>query len=357
MAGRVRRGRELALLLSACDWKRGLMAEAWIQVGGMYGIGAIGADPADLRGTGGVLSPALELALEVRLNPQPDGDLAVKQLSVELWLPLAAHNAVALGPKVTHTWPGGLCSGRKHMNKTSTRLRFALSHEQLRLLEQHAARSLPGAIQLEFRFSTVIAWARWASNEIDRTDPNAPAHPFPVNYGVLVDVGAEFQTSSSPSDALTLYVGREQWAEQILPAVGLDRLRLIAVRLPSDGPLPKEVVRLFDEARRHYDEGRYKDAIKSCRDLRYAVEAALGAVKGRRVATVVAEQRRTSSDGPLYKFVDGVWTALVDLTDDASHPDLKVFTRVDARACLLLTATLVEALTDVLTDGTDLTRT
>src|SRR5207244_7682667 len=131
------------------------------------------------------------------------------------------------------------------------------------------------------------------------------------------------QTAAAPSVALPLYVGREQWAAQILPAVGLDGLHVSAVRLPTDGPLPKEVVRLFDEARRHYDEGRYKDAIKSCRDLRYAVEAALGAVKGRRVAAVVAEQRKTSSDGPLYKFVDGVWTALVDLTDDASHPDLK----------------------------------
>jgi hypothetical protein len=123
-----------------------------------------------------------------------------------------------------------------------------------------------------------------------------------------------------------------------------------------DGPLPKEVVRLFDEARRHYDEGRYKETIKSCRDLRYAVEAALGAVDGRRIAAVVAEQRRASVDGPLYKFVDGVWTALVNLTDDASHPELKVFSRVDARACLLLTATMVEALTDLLTDSTDLVR-
>lgn len=171
-----------------------------------------------------------------------------------------------------------------------------------------------------------------------------------------MDVGAEFQSAASQSDALTLHVGREQWAEQILPAVGLDRVRLVAVRLPSDGPLPKEVTRVFDEARRHYDEGRYKESIKSCRDLRYVVERSLDAVNGRRVATVVADHRKASVDGPLYKFVDGVWSALVNLTDDASHPEFKVFSRIDARACLLLTAAMVEALTDVLTDGTDLTR-
>ncbi len=332
------------------------MPESWIQVGSMHGIGVIFAEPADLRGTGGVLSPGLELGLGVRLNPQQLGALAVKELSVELWIPLGAQRAVAVGPSVTHRWSGGLCSSPEYSNKTSVQMRFALNQEQLRLLEEHAARSLPGAIQLEFRFSTVVAWARWISNEINRKDPKAPEHPFPASYGVLMDVGAEFQSAASQSDALTLHVGREQWAEQILPALGLDRLRLIAVRLPADGPLPKEVVRLFDEARRHSDEGRYKDSIKSCRDLRYAVERALGTGNGRLVATVVAEQRKSSSDGPLYKFVDGVWTALVNLTDDASHPELKVFSRVDARACLLLTATMVEALTDLLTDGIDLVR-
>lgn len=332
------------------------MPESWIQVGSMHGIGVIFAEPTDLRGTGGVLSPALELSLGVRLNPQQLGTLAIKQLSVELWIPLGGQRAVSVGNKVTYTWAGGLCSSSTYSNKTSVQLRFPLNQEQLRLFEEHAARSLPGAIQLEFRFSTVVAWARWVSNEINRKDPNAPEHPFPPSYGVITDLGAEFQSAASPSDALTLHVGREQWAEQILPAVGLDRLRLVAVRLPSDGPLPKEVVRLFDEARRHYDEGRYKESIKSCRDLRYAVERALGAVNGRRVAAVVAEQRKSSAEGPLYKFIDSVWSAFVNLTDDASHPELKVFSRVDARACLLLTATMIEALTDVLTDGTDLVR-
>lgn len=331
------------------------MPETAILLGSMHGVGEIAAEPSDLRGSGGPLAPALEVNFEVRLNPRSEGDIALKELSAELWLPLAGSNKVWTGASALANWSGGFLSLAKAANRRTLHLRFPLSQEALRLFELHAQRAVPSPIPLEFHFEATMAWSRWASNEIDRSDPKAPKHPFPPSFGVLTDVGAEFQTTSVHE--LTIYLSREQWAEQILPALGLDRVRLLAVRLPKGGPLPGQVVSLFDEARRHYDEGRYKEAIKSCRDLRYAVEKSLGATAGTRVAAVVAARKKASADGPLYKFVDGVWTSLVNLTDDASHPELKTFARVDARACLLLTATMVEALTDILTDSTDLTAT
>ena len=331
------------------------MPQTSILVGSMHGVGEIAADPSDLRGNGGPLAPSLEVNFDVRLNPRSEGDIALKQLSAELWLPLAGSNKLWTGASAVATWSGGFVSLAKATNRRTIVLRFPLSQETLRLFELHAQRTVPSPIPVEFRFEVTIAWVRWASNEIDRSDPKAPKHSFPPSFGVLTEVGTEFQTASVHE--LTLYLGREQWAEQILPALGLDRVRLVAVRLPKGGPLPAQVVLLFDEARRHYDEGRYKEAIKSCRDLRYAVEKSVGATSGTRVAAVVAARRKAPADGPLYKFVDGVWTSLVNLTDDASHPELKAFSRVDARACLLLTATMVEALTDILTDSTDLTTT
>lgn len=54
-----------------------------------------------------------------------------------------------------------------------------------------------------------------------------------------------------------VYVSQQQLAKNILPGLGLDRVRFAATRLPATGgPLPHTIFAEFDAAVRDYDAGR-----------------------------------------------------------------------------------------------------
>lgn len=94
----------------------------------------------------------------------------------------------------------------------------------------------------------------------------------------------------------------------------------------------------------------YTDCIRSCRAMRNAVADAVGAGHGEKVLHVVAERRGHNSEDRGYQFLQATWDALAKLTSEASHPRGRVFRRADARACLAISAALVEALTDLISE-------
>src|SRR5438128_183785 len=134
------------------------MPETSILIGSMHGVGEIGAQPSDVRGSGAPLAPALEVNFEVRLNPRAEGDLALKRLASELWLPVAGSNKIWTGASASTSWSGGFISLAKAASRRTVLLRFPLSQEALRLFEAHAQRSVPSPIPVEFRFEVTVAW-------------------------------------------------------------------------------------------------------------------------------------------------------------------------------------------------------
>jgi hypothetical protein len=121
---------------------------------------------------------------------------------------------------------------------------------------------------------------------------------------------------------VTVPVPRSEWAEQILPAVGLNTMRLVACRLPrSGGSLGNDLTTWFDQARLKFDAGDYRGAIERARDVRNAVEQHLHSSRAAPVALKVETARGLPKHAPTTEFLDGVWRALADVTNEAHHPD------------------------------------
>jgi hypothetical protein len=124
----------------------------------------------------------------------------------------------------------------------------------------------------------------------------APNYPNDVNEtGTLGLV----QCAKPLADELRLPIAREQWAREIGPALGHDRQRLVAVRLPSaDGPLGLEVVVSYSEASRAYDRAEWRECIQKCRDVRTHIERAVRQDHREHVAAAVARRLGTDGEDP-----------------------------------------------------------
>lgn len=303
---------------------------------GSYTVATISLDDERrVRGLGGPLSPALEVGLTVRL--QPMRDLALGWLRAELWLPLRV--PVQLGVAETVHWPGGMHAHDRVSTNHPCRFRFALNDGHARALEDMGAESGQGPIRLEVRFEVEAQLVRWVGNSLN-ADPRAPDLGIDMNYG-LVAHSASFMTASV--QPLGLQVSRSHWIEGVLPDLGASTLRLIAVRLPQEGHADAEVLKHFDKARQHLDAGRATEAIHACRAVRDAFAQAVG-MKSPAVVRALAERRGISAERPGVVFLQETWDALAHLTDVGSHPVAREFSINEARACVLATALLLEAL-------------
>jgi hypothetical protein len=151
-------------------------------------------------------------------------------------------------------------------------------------------------------------------------------------------------------DELEIQLTREQWAEQLAPALGHDRLRLIAVEMPApNGPLGTELAALFDAASRAYDVADWRETIQKCRDVRNHIEEHARQEPGERLFQVIAGRTGADDKDARIKFFDDVWAALATVTSDSHH--IQSIGRLDAataHATLLLTATMIQYVGELL---------
>jgi hypothetical protein len=145
-------------------------------------------------------------------------------------------------------------------------------------------------------------------------------------------------------------IAREHWAREIGSALGHDRIRLVAVRLPStEGPLGQDVVTSYKDASRAYDRAEWRECIQKCQDVRTYVERAVRQEDGERIATAVARRLGTDENDPRIKFLDSIWTALVNHTSGAHHVDSRDrLEAATAHAALLVTATMVQHVAELI---------
>jgi hypothetical protein len=311
-------------------------------------LATIRVDPSRIRGSGGALSPAIDMECDGLVPMRPnESAIGIERVTLQLWLQ-QPKPAVPLGLPATRHWPGGggFHSSNRGNMPTNFRLRFALAFEQVRLLEAAAAHAGPDPLELELRGEVSVGWMRDVAGSMD--DPRRAALPEAIQMLGLSSNLWPFWVADIQEQRL--YLTREQLAQNVLPGLGLDRVRLAAIRLPSSsGPLPHKLVAEYDAALRDYDAGRYREAIAKCRDVRNTVENALGAkdAAGERVADRVGQAGRASPR--LVTFIGAVWKGLADLTNEAAHPDeMSAFTPASARVCLLTTAVILEAITELL---------
>lgn len=316
-----------------------------ISAGG-YLLAELVVDPARITGGGGPWSPVLVVPFDLVLPAQPkEQALVVEELVAELWIALPGQAPVQLGSSYRINGASGrsgqLRSYPHGATTDSLQLRFRLTPDELRDLEQHAHRQAPSPVALELRFEPHIAWARRSFGAIG-ADETAP---FPSNYGFFSELIPLAQCDAAN---LTIQLSRERLAEEILPGLGLDRLRLVAVQLPPQISVPRFHER-FDFARTHFDAFRYEEAVAGCRDARKLVEQAFTATREEPVAVKAAQVAGLAADAPAVVFLDGIWRSLADLTNEAKHGEHgHRYTAAEARAALMTLAVAVELLNELI---------
>jgi hypothetical protein len=315
-------------------------------------LATIAVDPSQIRGTGGALSPAIELSCDGAVPARPnEAAIGIARITLQLWLP-RMQPPMPLGLPATRHWPGGggFHSSPRGTMPTHFQLRFALTFDQVRLLEAEAAGMGAAPVELELRGDVSVGWMRDVAGSQD--DPRRAQLPVGIQPLGLSSTLWPFWVADIHDQRL--YLTREQLAQNVLPGLGLDRVRLAAIRLPtSGGPLPAEILGEYDAGLRDYDAGRYREAIEKCRDVRNTVEKALGArpTAGERVGDKVARAGRASPSMTAY--INATWQGLAELTNEAHHAtDASLFTPASARACLLTTAVILEAIADLLSPPT-----
>ncbi len=295
-------------------------------------IGELNVDPNEVRGSGGALGPMLAVPLHFELRTRQTTQLAMTGVRVELWLKRSSSPPVRVGTPSVHSWLSDpLVSHDSFPSDRRAEATFDLSLEYIRLIENSVEQTEYLPLELSVAVDLAVVAER---NVSDGRDETGWAYRF---------------VEPDRMHEIRLYVERSHWADRVLPQIGADRVRLAAVRL-GDPWAARKVIAFLDAARRDYDNGRYRECLQKCRDVRHEIERLLQANRkkvGERVADRLAQAGLIHGDSTQWRFLDGVWGATAGLTSDAHHIASVVFTAREARAALLITAVLVEFVSEL----------
>lgn len=313
-----------------------ITAQSWI-------LGDVECDPAQVRGEGGPINPTLVAPFTVKLNPRAAEEaVAITELWGRLYLQDTGQTPLGEMTRArSPNSPPGLWSSNPHSPSTDgAELRIPLTPAHLRALEE--ARPQGGSVSLRVQLDVAAAWIR-GEHRLGSAGGGAP----------VLDL---LPLAWVRTDELRLLVPLAHWVESVLPALGTDRFRTVVISLPMNGALTPNtpLVRWFDDARSRYDAGDWRGCIERCRDVRRAVETTLNASKSDPVSAKAAAGSGLPSNPAISAFVDGVWRALSQVTNEAHHPEHgePFYRAADARAVLLTTATTLEYLATLLNPPT-----
>lgn len=299
-------------------------------------LGALRVDPLQIRADSEASRPTLILPLGVELYKN-SGDLFLDRLEAVLVTrpPRGPRKRVGLVGTVTGTSAqhGLLTSQPQGAGPIQTQLRIELLGEDMRALDELVQSTTGTVAELALVFELRVCAIRKLVHE------DTP--------GTALDV---MLLAKVTAEELQIQMPRDFWARELAPALGHDRYRLIAVKVPTaSGPLGGELVSLFDTASRAYDAAEWRESIQKCRDVRHYVEKHLELGEREHIATAIARRLSVEPDDPRITFLDATWQALADLTSDAHH--LSSVGRLEAataHAALLVTATMVQHVSELI---------
>lgn len=319
------------------------MSSANIQVG-THLIGEITLKENQVRGEGGPYNPRLVVPVEINLHQRPAMQaIAVTSLTYTFYCGEISPSTQIAEP-VTHDLTASFParSNPHGPSRSYLEMHFQASETMIVQMEARRHRSPDTTFQGWVTISASIAWMVAAGGEAPGAGSLRPMpdYSFEMTMGICVSVAPFLETSVGN---LSIRLPASTWIDKVLPGLGLDHLRLVEIALPrSGGAVPGEVVPHFDAARRDYDFGRHRECIQKCRDVRNLIEKHLGASKAHPVGDALADLAGLPLPQDQRRFLNQCWIALADLTSAAHHQ--MAYSTADARACLLLTAVLLEYL-------------
>jgi hypothetical protein len=321
------------------------VAEADIIVGSMRIVGRVSVDAGALRGVGGPHEPRLVVPVGIEMTQSPPEEmLALVRLGAQLHIGDQIHDPTStLGQPIAldliENMPCRSVGAMRHVEA----LHFPLTRRAMSRLEGARHQRNAGAFSLTLALSAQIAWL---ATEGEAGKPMTS--PVGVKFGLHSRLSYFWTTSISP-----VRVGIEPsvWIDEVLPGLGLDRLRLVEIQVPPPLPRMPNAAAQFDAALSAYDRQQYNDCIGKCRALLRAWNRQFGATNDKRLAEIVGERMGWDAKDPRLKLLDGVWQGLLDLANAAHHPEDQArhlaATAADARLHLILTASASEYLGSV----------
>lgn len=332
-----------------------------IMVGSSHSVGTIECSGEHVTGEGGPVDPRLVVPLVVRLHRRPVAE-QVAVLGFRISLHLAPPSSSlddrnSIGPVVTTVGPSPV--GTVNLPFLSLpdgiidyhcAVRIPLTLAHITQLERFRHQAPNKILAATLRIVPEVAWVLAVGNSIsipNREEAAPLPNPFSSMMGMLVTYAHFWSVGAC---AVPLTVSSSAWITNVLPGLGYDSLRLIEIRLPpTGGALPSSIGSFFDDARRDYDAGRYRECIEKCRDVRNAIEQYLGATTKDHIAKVIGDRLGWTASAPQRAYLKGMWDGFAALTNAGHHiPAALQLTETDARTCVLTTATLCEYLNALL---------
>lgn len=311
---------------------------------GNKGIGTASINGGSIRGEGGSLHPQLVVPLKLDLSNFPaESMLALSRVKATIGADqnVFAHNALCR-PVVedltdgfrVHSIPSGSVSN-------TVDLRFWLTAAEVEHIEslRHKVQSSTFTLYVD-----VQAWVAGVKtyNEMRPGQPPQES-PWEFNYGMYSQL---YPFWTCRITTMWVQIDQSHWIDNVLPGLGYDRLRLLELSFPPPLPDHSSAAAQFDKARKALDQRRYGDCISECRGLLNMWEKQYGATKQKRLADVVAGDRRWPEDDIRRQLLDTLWKEVGDVANAPHHPEgdvnAELFNDTDARLILVLTAALSE---------------
>lgn len=307
-------------------------------------IGEASIDGGAVRGEGGPIRPQLVVPLKLQLNPTPENaQLAVCHLSARLSTDQNASPHTAVCRPVSVSLMNGFhARSIPHgPNDHTVQLRYFLNPTEVEDLEWQRHNGGGDTFMLYCGVDLVVAGLK-TFNSFGPGQAPEPT-PWEINFGMFSEVMPFWTARVYP---VGVQIEQSTWVRSVLPGLGYDRVRLLELKFPPPLPDSERAARQFDKARQALDARRYGDCIQECRGLLNMWERQFKSTKARRVADIVAGDRRWPAGDIRRDLLDVLWKEVGDIANASHHPegdvDAELFDERDARLVLLLTAALSE---------------
>jgi hypothetical protein len=288
-----------------------------IQVGSSRIVGRVSIDPGGVRGEGGPYEPRLVVPLSIEMHSRPgDEMLALTRLKAVL------HDGAVnvRNTEVGHPVELDLANNMRYRSlpdgssPSTVDLRFPLTAASVDRLEQARQRTAPGGQFLHVSLEGTVAWLERTYGQIPTSTDTSP---FQTMMGLHSALTVFWITTI---DTLSLGIDPSVWIANVIPGLGVDRLRLVEVHLPpsvADATASKK----WDDAQTAFQQQKYDDCVSHCRGLIRAWNRKLGASKQQHLAEIVASRNGWADDDPRRNLLDAVWQGLLDVANAPHHDE------------------------------------
>lgn len=315
-----------------------------IIVGSTRAVGTVSVDSGSIRAEGGPIRPQLIVPVTIQMNPVPDNSMvAICWLSARLSTDPNAFPHTAICQPISqqlvtgfhaHSSPHGTTDHTEH-------LRFFLNPEEVEDVEKRRHADNTELFTLYLGLDAIVAGIKTFNSISPGQTPEQT--PWGLQYGMFSQVLPFWTTQVSP---VMVQIEQSIWVRNVLPGLGYNRARLIELLFPPPLPDHASAAAQFDKAKRALDERRYGDCILECRGLLKMWEKRYGGNMKRRVAEIIADDRKWPNGDIRRDLLDTLWKEVGDVANAPHHPEggvnSQVFDGRDARLMLLLTAALSE---------------